>query len=47
MIDDHNVPSVKQMLEFANNVRDWLGQHPDNVIVVHCKGNKEQGKGRF
>jgi len=42
MIDDHNVPSVKQMLEFANNVRDWLGQHPDNVIVVHCKG----GKGR-
>ena len=18
-------------------VRDWLGEHPDNVIVVHCK----------
>ena len=18
-------------------VREWLGQHPDNVIVVHCK----------
>jgi len=42
LIDDHNVPSLQQMLEFANKVREWLGQHPDNVIVVHCKG----GKGR-
>ena len=42
MIDDHNVPSIKQMLEFADNVREWLGGHPDNVIVGHCKG----GKGR-
>ena len=42
MIDDHNVPSVEQMLSFANTVRDWLGENPDNVIVVHCKG----GKGR-
>ena len=88
LIDDHNVPSLQQMLEFANKVpddgteniiylcvccsktvcfnaqkrcvsiqglcfqcspvliflkeknkqvREWLGQHPDNVIVVHCK----------
>ena len=42
MIDDHNVPSVKQMVEFADNVRAWLGESPENVIVVHCKG----GKGR-
>lgn len=42
MIDDHNVPSVEQMLAFANQVRDWLGESPENVIVVHCKG----GKGR-
>jgi len=42
MVDDHNVPSVVQMLEFADTVRTWLGEHPDNVIVVHCKG----GKGR-
>ena len=42
MIDDHNVPSVEQMLEFTERVRGWLGEHPDNVIVVHCKG----GKGR-
>ena len=72
LIDDHNVPTLKQMLEFADTVsgtcldrssspspspsptaapapvhspfkvREWLGEHPDNVIVVHCKG----GKGR-
>jgi PTEN phosphatase family protein len=42
MIDDHNVPSIEQMLKFADSVRAWLGEHPDNVIVVHCKG----GKGR-
>lgn len=42
MIDDHNVPTVEQMVQFADTVRAWLGEHPDNVIVVHCKG----GKGR-
>ena len=42
MIDDHNVPSVEQMIKFADTVRAWLSEHPDNVIVVHCKG----GKGR-
>ena len=42
MIDDHNVPSLEQMQEFVTNVKEWLGAHPDNVIVVHCKG----GKGR-
>jgi len=42
MIDDHNVPNLQQMLDFADSVRHWLGDHPDNVIVVHCKG----GKGR-
>ena len=42
MIDDHNVPTVEQMIKFADTARSWLGEHPDNVIVVHCKG----GKGR-
>jgi PTEN phosphatase family protein len=42
LIDDHNVPSVEQMLKFADSVRAWLSAHPANVIVVHCKG----GKGR-
>merc|ERR1719219_1868153 len=42
LIDDHNVPTCEQMLEFADSVRSWLAQNQDNVIVVHCKG----GKGR-
>ncbi|CAB4055302.1 TPTE [Lepeophtheirus salmonis] len=42
MIDDHNVPSLSEMLRFAENVREWFDSDPDNVIVVHCKG----GKGR-
>ena len=42
LIDDHNVPSLEQMQEFITTVKEWLGSHADNVIVVHCKG----GKGR-
>lgn len=42
MIDDHNVPSLQQMLDFAQSAKNWLNAHPENVIVVHCKG----GKGR-
>ncbi len=41
-VDDHNVPSLQQMLDFAASAREWLGQDRRNVIVVHCKG----GKGR-
>ena len=41
-VDDHNVPSLAQMREFAASAKRWLQQDPDNVIVVHCKG----GKGR-
>ncbi|XP_035206861.1 phosphatidylinositol 3,4,5-trisphosphate 3-phosphatase TPTE2-like isoform X2 [Stegodyphus dumicola] len=42
IIDDHNVPSVKDMVRFVKNVREWLNQDKCNVIAVHCKG----GKGR-
>ncbi len=42
MIDDHNVPTLEDMVRFADSVRKWLSQDPENVIVVHCKG----GKGR-
>ncbi|KAI1285027.1 Phosphatidylinositol 3,4,5-trisphosphate 3-phosphatase TPTE2 [Halotydeus destructor] len=41
-IDDHNVPSLEQMVEFVNDVKAFLGQDDSNVIAVHCKG----GKGR-
>ncbi|XP_046389575.1 phosphatidylinositol 3,4,5-trisphosphate 3-phosphatase TPTE2-like isoform X2 [Ischnura elegans] len=41
-IDDHNVPTLRQMLEFKDSVKRWLDEDPVNVIAVHCKG----GKGR-
>ncbi|CAH6787123.1 Tpte [Phodopus roborovskii] len=42
MIDDHNVPTLEEMLLFSKEVNDWMAQHPENVVVIHCKG----GKGR-
>ena len=31
-----------EMISYAENVREWMSAHPDNIIAVHCKG----GKGR-
>lgn len=42
IIDDHNVPSINDMIRFVKNVREWFNHDKDNVIAVHCKG----GKGR-
>ncbi|XP_077168431.1 phosphatidylinositol 3,4,5-trisphosphate 3-phosphatase TPTE2-like isoform X2 [Paroedura picta] len=41
-IDDHNVPTLEEMLNFTASVRNWMNQDPKNIIVIHCKG----GKGR-
>ena len=30
------------MVKFSKSTKEWLSHHPQNVIVVHCKG----GKGR-
>ena len=37
MIDDHNVPTLQDMLRFAQSVKEWLNADPENVIG---KGNK-------
>lgn len=42
MIDDHNVPLLKDMIRFVKSVHEWLSQDDTNIIAVHCKG----GKGR-
>ncbi|CAM1319655.1 TPTE2 (predicted) [Pycnogonum litorale] len=42
MIDDHNVPSLKDIIAFCEDVQKWLDHDESNVIAVHCKG----GKGR-
>lgn len=41
-LEDHNVPTCKDMLKFAAISSEWLDKDPENVIAVHCKG----GKGR-
>ena len=37
-----SVPVCSDMVHFVQDVAAWLGEDPDNVIAVHCKG----GKGR-
>ncbi|XP_054155625.1 phosphatidylinositol 3,4,5-trisphosphate 3-phosphatase TPTE2-like [Oppia nitens] len=41
-IDDHNVPSLQQIMDFCKDATQWLKSSADNVIAVHCMG----GKGR-
>ncbi|XP_061595202.1 putative tyrosine-protein phosphatase TPTE [Cololabis saira] len=41
-VDDHNVPSLEDMLKYTAGVRKWMSADPRNVIAIHCKG----GKGR-
>ncbi|XP_017344569.1 putative tyrosine-protein phosphatase TPTE isoform X1 [Ictalurus punctatus] len=42
MIDDHNVPSLEDMLRYTASVREWMAADSRNTIAIHCKG----GKGR-
>ena len=42
MIDDHNVPTLHQMLDFVRDAQRFIKKNDQNVIAVHCKG----GKGR-
>ncbi|XP_051765391.1 putative tyrosine-protein phosphatase TPTE [Ctenopharyngodon idella] len=42
LIDDHNVPSLDDMLRYTACVREWMAADSRNVIAIHCKG----GKGR-
>lgn len=41
-VDDHNVPSVVEMVEFVDQVMNWLSSNEKSVVAIHCKG----GKGR-
>ncbi|XP_055082461.1 putative tyrosine-protein phosphatase TPTE isoform X1 [Periophthalmus magnuspinnatus] len=41
-IDDHNVPSLEDMLTYTASVREWMAADQKNIIAIHCKG----GKGR-
>lgn len=40
--DDHNAPTLKQIMAFCQNALEYMTKDPEHVISVHCKG----GKGR-
>ncbi|XP_050622925.1 phosphatidylinositol 3,4,5-trisphosphate 3-phosphatase TPTE2-like [Macaca thibetana thibetana] len=41
MIDDHNVPTLHEMVVFTKEVNEWMAQDPANIVAIHCKGGKE------
>uniref|UniRef100_A0A2I3GKV7 Transmembrane phosphoinositide 3-phosphatase and tensin homolog 2 n=1 Tax=Nomascus leucogenys TaxID=61853 RepID=A0A2I3GKV7_NOMLE len=42
MIDDHNVPTLHEMVVFTKEVNEWMAQDLANIVAIHCNG----GKGR-
>lgn len=42
LIDDHNVPTLREMIRFCKSMHEYLSEDPENVAAIHCKG----GKGR-
>ncbi|XP_075544361.1 phosphatidylinositol 3,4,5-trisphosphate 3-phosphatase TPTE2-like isoform X2 [Dermacentor variabilis] len=42
LIDDHNVPLLRDATDFVAKAQAFLNENPENVVAVHCKG----GKGR-
>uniref|UniRef100_A0A3B3ZX29 Uncharacterized protein n=1 Tax=Periophthalmus magnuspinnatus TaxID=409849 RepID=A0A3B3ZX29_9GOBI len=42
-IDDHNVPSLRDMLTYTASVREWMAADQKNIIAIHCKGGKRTG----
>ena len=40
--DDHNPCALMLIEQFCNSVEEYLAEHPDNVVGIHCKA----GKGR-
>lgn len=40
--DDHNAPPFELILQFCQNVQEWLDEHKEHIAVIHCKA----GKGR-
>lgn len=33
------------MVDFSKEVREWMAQDDENIVVIHCKGGK--GKNIF
>ncbi|NP_954870.3 putative tyrosine-protein phosphatase TPTE isoform alpha [Homo sapiens] len=42
MIDDHNVPTLHQMVVFTKEVNEWMAQDLENIVAIHCKGGTDR-----
>eukprot|EP01026_Neomeris_dumetosa_P065987 TRINITY_DN6359_c0_g1_i1.p1 TRINITY_DN6359_c0_g1~~TRINITY_DN6359_c0_g1_i1.p1 ORF type:complete len:552 (+),score=40.02 TRINITY_DN6359_c0_g1_i1:29-1657(+) len=40
--DDQQPPPLEVLYNFCEDAMEWMNQHPENIIVVHCQA----GKGR-
>ena len=40
LVDDHNVPKLKELVDWADKVKEYTAESKDNILVVHCKGGK-------
>lgn len=38
--DDHNCPSMKQIIDLCEEVHSWLRESDENVVSIHCKAGK-------
>uniref|UniRef100_G3QFB4 Uncharacterized protein n=1 Tax=Gorilla gorilla gorilla TaxID=9595 RepID=G3QFB4_GORGO len=47
MIDDHNVPTLHEMVAFTKEVNEWMAQDLENIVAIHCKGGKNRYVGYF
>mmetsp|Transcript_14981 Transcript_14981/g.25534 ORF Transcript_14981/g.25534 Transcript_14981/m.25534 type:complete len:612 (-) Transcript_14981:18-1853(-) len=39
---DHNAPPLEMIPQFCKHAEDWMNEHPENIVAIHCKA----GKGR-
>ena len=37
-IDDHNVPTLQQMMDFCQDAHQFMQQSPEHTVAIHCKG---------
>ena len=45
-VDDHNVPKMKELLQFCKEADAYMKEDSDNVIAIHCKGGTYASKDR-
>lgn len=39
-LEDHNPPTFSQIINFCDQMDEWLKESPQNMAVIHCKAGK-------